>query len=114
MEYGNRIEKENISRAIEENIQCLNEIFEQMEMGCFSIFAGAGLSIASGYVDWKRLLAPICKLMRVDNGGDLTEIAQFYKDKYGRQGLNNILFKEFSKIPKNNENIQILAKTSDK
>lgn len=110
MEYGNRIEKENISRAIEENIQCLNEIFEQMEMGCFSIFAGAGLSIASGYVDWKRLLAPICKLMRVDNGGDLTEIAQFYKDKYGRQGLNNILFKEFSKIPKNNENIQILAK----
>lgn len=59
MEYGNRIEKENISRAIEENIQCLNEIFEQMEMGCFSIFAGAGLSIASGYVDWKRLLAPI-------------------------------------------------------
>ena len=32
MEYGNRIEKENISRAIEENIQCLNEIFEQMEI----------------------------------------------------------------------------------
>ena len=30
MEYGNRIEKENISRAIEENIQCLNEIFVQV------------------------------------------------------------------------------------
>lgn len=25
MEYGNRIEKENISRAIEENIQCLKQ-----------------------------------------------------------------------------------------
>lgn len=110
MEYSNRIEKENISRTIEENIQCLNEIFEQMEMGCFSIFAGAGLSISSGYVDWKKLLEPICRLMRLDNSGDLTEIAQFYKDKYGRQGLNNILFKEFSKIPKNNDNVQILAK----
>lgn len=110
MVYRDCVEKENITKIIEENIQCLNEISEQMEMGYLSIFAGAGLSVSSGYVDWKKLLSPICRLMRLDSSVDLTEIAQFYKDKYGRQGLNNILFKEFSKIPKNNKNVEILAR----
>ena len=110
MVYRDCVEKENITKIIEENIQCLNEISEQMEMGYLSIFAGAGLSVSSGYVDWKKLLTPICRLMRLDSSVDLTEIAQFYKDRYGRQGLNNILFKEFSKIPKNNKNVEILAR----
>lgn len=68
------------------------------------------MSIASGYVDWKKLLEPISKQLRLNPNIDLTEIAQYYEDKFGRQGLNSLVFNEFDKIPKNNENINWLSK----
>ena len=71
-----------------------------MKQGDISIFAGAGLSIASGYVDWKKLLEPISKQLRLNSNIDLTETAQYYKDKFGRQGLNSLVFNEFDKMPK--------------
>ena len=49
-----------------------------MKQGDISIFAGAGLSIASGYVDWKKLLEPISKQLRLNPNIDLTEIAQCF------------------------------------
>ena len=48
--------------------------------------------------------------MRLNPNIDLTEIAQYYEDKFGRQGLNSLVFNEFDKIPKNNENINWLSK----
>lgn len=110
MVFRDFVEQDKITTSIHENIKSLNSILKQMKMGYLSIFAGAGLSVSSGYVDWKKLMLPVCELMRLDNSGDLTEIAQFYKNKYGRQGLNDIIFEEFSKIPKNNANIEILSR----
>lgn len=58
----------------------------------------------------EKLLEPISKQLRLNPNIDLTEIAQYYEDKFGRQGLNSLVFNEFDKIPKNNENINWLSK----
>ncbi len=110
MAYKDKIEEDKLKQIMEQNIWYLNQIAEQMKLGYVSVFAGAGLSVASGYVDWKRLLEPICRQMRLNHNLDLTEIAQYYKNKYGRQGLNDVIFNEFAKVPKNNENAAWLAK----
>ena len=90
MGYREIIEEDNLNRITEQNIKFLDEISQKMKKGDISIFAGAGLSIASGYVDWKKLLEPISKQLRLNSNIDLTETAQYYKDKFGRQGLNLI------------------------
>lgn len=110
MIYKERIEEDKLNQIMEQNISYLDHIAEQMKLGYVSVFAGAGLSVASGYVDWKKLLEPLCKQMRLNIDKDLTEIAQYYKNQYGRQGLNDVVFNEFAKVPKNNENVAWLAK----
>lgn len=110
MIYKEKLEEDKLKQIMEQNISYLDQIAEQMKLGYLSVFAGAGLSVASGYVDWKRLLEPLCKQMRLNINKDLTEIAQYYKNQYGRQGLNDIVFNEFAKMPKNNENVTWLTK----
>jgi hypothetical protein len=110
MTYKEKIDEDKLNQVMEQNISYLDQIAEQMKLGYVSVFAGAGLSVASGYVDWKRLLEPLCKQMRLDINKDLTEIAQYYKNQFGRQALNDVVFNEFAKVPKNNENVEWLAK----
>ena len=110
MDYIQKIENDRLKQIMEQNISYLDNIAEQMKLGYVSVFAGAGLSIESGYVDWKRLLAPLCKQMRLDANVDLTELAQYYKNQYGRQGLNDVVFNEFAKIPQSNKNVSWLAR----
>lgn len=110
MVYKDKIEEDKLNQIMEQNISYLNHIAEQMKLGYVSVFAGAGLSVASGYVDWRKLLEPICRQMRLNANVDLTEIAQYYKNQYGRQGLNDVIFEEFAKVAKNNENVSWLAK----
>ena len=110
MIYKEKLEEDKLKQILEQNISYLDQIAEQMKLGYLSVFAGAGLSVASGYVDWKSLLEPLCKQMRLNINKDLTEIAQYYKNQYGRQGLNDIVFREFAKMPKNNENVTWLTK----
>lgn len=110
MGYKRQIEEDKLNQIMKQNIVYLNQLAEQMKLGYVSIFAGAGLSVASGYVDWKSLLRPICQQLRLNINMDLTEIAQYYKNQYGRQGLNDVIFNEFARVPKNNENVSWLAK----
>ena len=77
MNYKEKLEEDKLKQIMEQNILYLDQIAEQMKLGYLSVFAGAGLSIASGYVDWKRLLEPLCKQMRLDANRDLTEIAEY-------------------------------------
>lgn len=109
MGYREIIEEDNLDAIMERNVLYLDQIAGQMKQGDISVFAGAGLSVASGYVDWKKLLEPISKQLRLNANIDLTEIAQYYKNKYERQGLNSLVFNEFDKVPKNNENVNWLA-----
>jgi len=75
----------------------LNNIVEDLREGNLSVFAGAGLSVSAGYADWKGLLRPIINQLGVNPDLDLTLIAQYYKEKYGRHEINRLIFGEFNK-----------------
>lgn len=77
------------------------------------VFAGAGLSIPAGFVDWKGLLKNIAKEvgLNVDKEHDLIAVAQFHvNEKKGRHGINQSLVNEFSKKATLTENHRVLAR----
>ncbi len=79
-----------------------------------AIFAGAGLSAPSGFVDWKGLMKDFSNQIGLDveKEEDLISLAQYYlnKEKGNRFSLTKKLVEEFTqdKIP--NENHRILAR----
>jgi hypothetical protein len=82
--------------------------------GYAAIFAGAGLSRSSGYVNWKELLRTIAQDINldVDRETDLIAVAQYYKnERGGRRGdINQIILNEFTKNSQENINIEILTR----
>ncbi len=77
-----------------------------------AIFAGAGLSRASGMVDWKNLLRGIAQELGLDvnKEHDLIALAQYYKnEKGGRHELNQEILNQFTGGVNINENHKILA-----
>ena len=107
--YEDSIRQDEIEHIANQKIRNLDNIVEALKNGGLSIFAGAGLSAASGYVDWKQLLKPMCEQLGLNINMDLTLIAQYYENEYTRHGLNQAILKEFSKVPKKNDNMEILA-----
>ena len=84
-----------------------------LKEGNAAIFAGSGLSIDSGYVNWKELMRDIAEELGldVDKESDLIEIAQFYKNKIGtRSTINQRLIDHFTKKVKASENHKLLSK----
>lgn len=79
-----------------------------------AIFAGAGLSVPAGFVDWKNLLRPIADELEVDihKEDDLVSLAQYHYNEHGRNRarINEIIFNEFSKDCSVTENHKILAR----
>lgn len=65
-----------------------------------AVFAGAGLSLASGYVDWKGLLKDIIADLGLDpdNEADLVTIAQYHCNQAGgnKARLTQTIFDHFS------------------
>lgn len=77
-----------------------------------AIFAGAGLSVATGLVNWKELLREMAQELNldVDKETDLISLAQFYEnEKGGRGSINNQLIEQFTKDVKESRNHNILA-----
>lgn len=77
-----------------------------------AIFAGAGLSIPSGIVNWKELLRGIASELKlsVDKETDLIALAQYYRnDKCSRGKINDTLVEAFTKESELNQNQKILA-----
>lgn len=79
-----------------------------------AIFAGAGLSVAAGYVNWKELLSPIADELGLDldKEHDLISVAQFHCNEKldGRRDLNQRLIDEFCANHVLTENHKILAR----
>lgn len=79
----------------------LKKYSEAIREGSAALFSGAGLSIASGYVDWKNLLKPFAEELGLDINQEhnLASLAQFYKnEKVGSRGrINQELVDQFSK-----------------
>jgi len=87
----------------------LNRISKELKNGYLSIFAGAGLSVSSGYVDWRNLLNSVLDELQIRQGVDLATLAQYHENAYGRQRLNTLIVDEFSKIAKPNNNVDLLS-----
>lgn len=81
--------------------------------GNAGIFAGAGLSRASGYVDWKNLLRPLAKEVELDIGKekDFLSVAQYYRNESGtRASINQEILNAFNAEVSENENVDIIAR----
>lgn len=77
-----------------------------------AVFAGAGLSIPTGMVDWRTLLKGIARDLGLDvaKETDLVTLAQFHvNERRGRHQLNQTLIVEFNKRAKLSVNHEVLA-----
>ncbi|WP_454766109.1 SIR2 family protein [Cupriavidus campinensis] len=84
----------------------------ELQSGTAAIFAGAGLSVSSGYVNWAELLRGIAAELGldVDRETNLVAIAQYhYNERLNRSHINQKLIDEFSVGHDVNENQEILA-----
>lgn len=91
----------------------INQFVKELEEENAAIFAGAGLSVAAGFVSWKELLKPIAHELglNIDDETDLVSIAQYHlNEKQNRSGLNSALIEQFSRGHKASENHHILAR----
>jgi len=92
----------------------LREITKELKEENVAIFAGAGLSVPAGYVNWKGLLRDIATDLRldVDKEYDLVSLAQYHcnENASNRSGLNKALLENFSEIVDSTENHRILAR----
>lgn len=90
---------ETFSKAIKENTA--------------AIFAGAGLSIPAGFVNWKNLLRDIAAELNldIDRENDLIAIAQYHFNEKGnnRHKLNQLLIDEFTQGTSVTTNHKLLA-----
>ena len=81
--------------------------------GNAAIFAGAGLSRPSGYVDWKNLLRPLAQEIDLDveKENDLVSVAQYYRNRRSTRGsINQTIVDAFSKDVGSNENVKIVTR----
>ena len=77
-----------------------------------AIFAGAGLSIPAGLVDWRQLLRGIATDIGLDveKEDDLIAVAQFHvNERGGRHRINQALIHEFAKRSKLTANHELLT-----
>ncbi|CAG5010303.1 hypothetical protein DYBT9275_04687 [Dyadobacter sp. CECT 9275] len=78
-----------------------------------AVFAGAGLSIPAGFVNWRELLREIAEELNLDikREHDLVAIAQYHLNERGnnRSRLNQLLLEEFTHNADITNNHKILA-----
>lgn len=86
--------------TLEQNTM-INRIVKELEESNFAVFAGAGLSAPSGYVNWKELLRPLAVELDldIDKETDLVSLAQYYVNENSRSGLTERLIDEIVSRP---------------
>lgn len=78
-----------------------------------SIFAGAGLSVPAGYVNWSDLMSEIAHDLGLDinNEKDLVSLAQFHvNENLTRSKINRKILEEFTDDTKETENHIIISR----
>lgn len=88
------------------------EYIKAIQDGTAAVFAGAGIGIESGYVNWKDLLRDFAEAINLDveRENDLIEVAQFYKNEKGnRHDINNKILNEFLSKANNTKTVDTLA-----
>ncbi|MBQ6039885.1 MAG: SIR2 family protein [Oscillospiraceae bacterium] len=93
--------------------ELIREYTRAIQEGNAAIFAGAGLSRPSGFVDWKGLLKPLADSINLDvnKEHDLLSVAQYYRNQRGtRTSINQAIMNAFSKDVTINENVRIVTR----
>jgi hypothetical protein len=94
--------------------QLVREYVSAIHDGEAALFVGAGLSRASGFVDWKGLLRGCAEEvgLDLDREQDLVAVAQYYLNfrSNNRWRLNQLLLKEFDRPGSLTENHEIIAR----
>jgi hypothetical protein len=90
-------------------------LVKELSENNLAIFAGAGLSVSAGFVDWKMLLRDLAEELKLNidkEENNLISLAQYYvNSKSGnRSNINNIILNEFSHTLTLTENHKILAR----
>lgn len=100
-----------MNREQERLIKALSAELEERNL---AIFAGAGLSRAAGFVDWRTLLKPIAEDLDLDadKEWDLVALAQYHANAnlFNRAKLNQLLVTEFCRGLQPTVNHDILAR----
>jgi hypothetical protein len=90
----------------------INDFITEINSGDAAIFAGAGLSAASGFVNWKGLLKDLADELELDieKEHDLISVAQYHFNKFKRGKINNKIINEFTTLTTGNDNHKILSR----
>ena len=85
---------------------------EALEEGRAAIFAGAGLSVGAGFVDWAGLLADVAAALnvKIEPNTNLVELAQYYvNDTHSTTALSQAIIDAFPSATKPTENHFVLS-----
>lgn len=87
-------------------------VLKELRNKNLAIFAGAGLSRGSGFVDWRGLLKDIASELELDINKelDLVSVAQYHFNANGRQTINEAIVEEFQRTAEKNANMDILSR----
>ncbi|SFQ79895.1 SIR2 family protein [Hymenobacter arizonensis] len=91
----------------------IHDYLKEVANGDAAVFAGAGLSVGAGYVDWRGLLEDIAQDvgLKIDQETDLISLAQFHHNERGGRGkLNARIIEEFTEKAELTQNHKILAR----
>ncbi|MFV0218653.1 SIR2 family protein [Empedobacter falsenii] len=91
----------------------VNDYVAKLRQGTATIFLGAGMSKAAGFVDWKGLLSDLAEELglRISEENDLISLAQFHKNKNNnRNKINEKIVDEFTDKDVETENHRIIAR----
>ena len=91
----------------------IKDFVQDLHNGSAAIFAGAGMSKGSGYVDWPELLRDIANELGLDvaKEHDLISLAQFHvNNKRTADGLSKKILREFSEQAEPSEVHDIIAR----
>jgi hypothetical protein len=90
----------------------IQRFVSELEENNAAIFAGAGLSCAAGYVNWKELLRPLANEinLNVDIEHDLVGVAQYYLNANGRNRISQQIMDDIATAKKPTVNHEILSR----
>lgn len=104
-----------MSATTAEKARFVRDLTKELREENLAIFAGAGLSVPAGFVNWGELLKPIAEDLELDierEAADLISLAQYHCNVNGgnRSKLNQLLIDQFCKRAELTDNHKILAR----
>lgn len=91
----------------------IRDYVKDLNEGTASIFAGAGLSIPAGFVNWSQLMQEVAQDLGlvVERESDLVSLAQFHvNENRTRSKINRKIIEEFTEQAEETANHEIIAR----